>query len=51
VLHQGEEVAHLLPYDTFKIIKKLQKAGKLKNYCDETGKINLESISEELSRK
>ncbi|MDR2415258.1 MAG: hypothetical protein LBD75_01215 [Candidatus Peribacteria bacterium] len=44
ILHQGKEVAHLLPYELFKTIKALNKAGNLKNYCDKTGTIDFNSI-------
>lgn len=47
ITHNGKEIAEHLPYQLFKIVKKLQKAGMLQDYLQEDGDIDLKKIEKQ----
>lgn len=47
VTQNGNPIAKIIPYDIFKTVKKLQKAGTLQDYLQEDGDIDLKKIEKQ----
>ena len=46
VMQDGEVIAKTLPYNLFKLVKKLQKEGELEQYLQEDGDLDMKKLKE-----